>query len=448
MKKLLLILLCFPMIGFGQPTVNIPDANFKAYLVGNTAINTNGDTEIQQSEAVVFNGTIDCPFMNISDLTGIEYFTALTTLNCNDNQFTTLDVSGATTLTNLRCQGNQLTTLDVNNNTTLTHLYCGYNNLDTLDVSNNTLLTNLDCGYNNLDTLDVSNNTLLTNLSCGGNYLTILDVSANTALIWLHCSYNNLNILDVSNNINLLWLMCHENHLTSLDVRNGNNMNMSSANNFTSNYNLYCISVDDVAWADTNWTVANGNIDSTMFFSANCATALGCTDSLACNYDALATIYDSSCFYSWSGIYVNISSVCDSLIIGNMVFHSIGAGVYADTIPISNGCDSIVIYTFDINQSTSSYDTLSANSAFVWNGNTLNLSGDYSDTLINSVGCDSIANLNLTITNTTGLLDVTNTEKTLLKITDILGQETPYRKNTPLFYIYDDGTVERKLFLY
>jgi len=44
MKKLLLILLCLPMIGFGQ-NVNIPDANFKGYLVGNTAINTNGDTE-------------------------------------------------------------------------------------------------------------------------------------------------------------------------------------------------------------------------------------------------------------------------------------------------------------------------------------------------------------------------------------------------------------------
>ena len=48
MKKLLLILLCLPMIGFGQ-NVNIPEANFKAYLVGNIFINTIGDTEIQVS---------------------------------------------------------------------------------------------------------------------------------------------------------------------------------------------------------------------------------------------------------------------------------------------------------------------------------------------------------------------------------------------------------------
>ncbi len=55
--KLLLLLLALPMIGFGQ-NVNIPDANFKAYLVGDIAINTNGDNEIQVSEASTFNGGI------------------------------------------------------------------------------------------------------------------------------------------------------------------------------------------------------------------------------------------------------------------------------------------------------------------------------------------------------------------------------------------------------
>ena len=43
MKKLLFILLCLPMIGFGQ-NVNIPDANFKAYLVGEP-FNTNEGKE-------------------------------------------------------------------------------------------------------------------------------------------------------------------------------------------------------------------------------------------------------------------------------------------------------------------------------------------------------------------------------------------------------------------
>ena len=109
-----------------------------------------------------------------------------------------------------------------------------------------------------------------------------------------------------------------------------------------------------------------------------------------------------------------------------------------------NGCDSIVYTNITVNQNTSSYDTLSVNVSIVWNGMTLTLSGDYSFTLTNSVGCDSIVNLNLTI-NPSGILNIKNTEKTLLRITDILGRETPYKKRTPLFYIYDDGTVEKRI---
>jgi len=37
--------------------------------------------------------------------------------------------------------------------------------------------------------------------------------------------------------------------------------------------------------------------------------------------------------------------------------------------------------------------------------------------------------------------------KKLKKITNLLGQEIPIRKNTPMFYIYDDGTVEKKIII-
>jgi hypothetical protein len=37
------------------------------------------------------------------------------------------------------------------------------------------------------------------------------------------------------------------------------------------------------------------------------------------------------------------------------------------------------------------------------------------------------------------------TNKELLKVTDILGRETKGTKNEPLFYIYDDGTVEKRI---
>ncbi|HIE73592.1 MAG TPA: hypothetical protein EYQ06_04880 [Flavobacteriales bacterium] len=160
MKKLLLILLCLPMIGFGQ-NVNIPDANFKAYLVGNSLINTNGDAEIQVSEAAAFTGEMWCDNLFISDLTGIEHFSALTDLKCNANQLTSLDVSNNTALDHLRCYDNQLSSLDVSSNTALTDLNCYNNQLTSLDVSNNTAFEFLRCSGNQLTSLDLSNNTAL-----------------------------------------------------------------------------------------------------------------------------------------------------------------------------------------------------------------------------------------------------------------------------------------------
>ena len=39
------------------------------------------------------------------------------------------------------------------------------------------------------------------------------------------------------------------------------------------------------------------------------------------------------------------------------------------------------------------------------------------------------------------------TKKELLKVTDLLGRETKGKKNKPLFYIYDDGTVEKRIII-
>ena len=46
---------------------------------------------------------------------------------------------------------------------------------------------------------------------------------------------------------------------------------------------------------------------------------------------------------------------------------------------------------------------------------------------------------------TTGIADIDNNKRKLVRVTDILGQETPYRRNTPLLYIFDNGTVEKKI---
>ena len=461
MKKLLLILIALPMIGFGQQTY-VPDNNFEAYLEASGMGNGIWNDDYVTSANINTVTILDVAGLNITNLTGIEDFISLTYLSCLNNQITSLNLNNNTALEFLSCYMNQLTSLDVTQNTALTDLNCYYNQLTSLDISQNTALTWFSCSNNQITSLDVSQNTALnffsctlnsltsldvsqnialTDLLCGQNQLINLDVSTNTNLTTLGCFHNQLTSLDVSQNTSLTELWCFVNQLTSLDLRNGNNANFLNFD-CLNNPNLYCIGVDDTAWANTNWTVSNGNIDSATSFSTNCANSLGCTDPLACNYDSIATINDGSCAYS--GLWQQTFSICngDSVIVGNSVYNTVG--IYADTLTTSSGCDSIVYTNISIDYNTSSYDTLSVTASIVWNGMPLNASGDYSLTLINSLGCDSIVNLNLTIT-TTGIYDITNNKSNLVKITDMLGQETPYRRNTPLFYIYDDGTVEKRI---
>ena len=217
---------------------SIPDANFEQAL-----IDYNLDSEIDgQVLTANINGitSIDLGGFNISDLTGIEGFTALDYL---------------------RCEYNQLTSLDVSQNTALEYLECNNNGLTSLDVSSNANLITLICNSNELTELIVSSNTALEILASYDNQLTELIVSSNPALEILTCNSNNLTTLDLSSNINLEILSVDNNQLETLDIRNENN---ASITYFiaTNNPNLSCIFVDNPDYSSTNWT----NIDPTATF--------------------------------------------------------------------------------------------------------------------------------------------------------------------------------------
>ena len=251
MKKLLLLLLCVPLIGFGQLTM-IPDANFEQRLISFGYDNILDGTVLTAAIDTVTQ--LEVSYYGISDLTGIEDFTDLTELFCTNNNLTSLDVSQNTALIFLNLTDNQLTSLDVNQNTALTQLWCDQNQLTSIDVSQNTSLTFLRCDWNQLTSLDVSQNTDLTYLYCGWNQLTSLDVSQST---------------------NLTDLNCNDNQLTSLDIRNGNNTNMGSIQ-ASNNLNLTCISVDDFQFSLLNWTNPFWfGFDPQHYFSNDCsATAI------------------------------------------------------------------------------------------------------------------------------------------------------------------------------
>lgn len=309
------IILVFCTLVLHAQNVHIPDINFRSYLLSHSGININGDNEISATEAAAFTGAIYVENRNIFDLTGIEAFTSLTVLNCEQNHLTTLDVNHNTALVELNCNQNQLTNLDISSNPRLIKFRCSGNQLSVLDVSNNTALKILTCQANQLTSLDVSNSsdldqliclnnslvnlnvnncTLLRELYCSGNQLTTLDISDNHELLILSCENNqliNLNThnnsiifmlscfnnqltsLDISNNLKMMQLDCSSNQLLSLNVANGRNQSGLSSVWANDNPNLVCIRVDTPAWSVTNWVEPNFKKDATAVWSAGCAPA-------------------------------------------------------------------------------------------------------------------------------------------------------------------------------
>lgn len=229
MKKSLLLLMLAMVISIATTRaqiVNIPDVNFKTSLVGNAAINTNMDTEIQVSEATAFTGFLSCSNLGIIDLTGISAFVNLTSLSCSQNLLTSLDLSSNAALTWLSCEHNDLTSLILPPSVTF--------------------------------------------VECYDNHLTALNVAGCPGLYHLATGINPMITLDISNNPFVTFLNCNEMQLTYLNVANGNNTNFTTFNAYT-NPNLTCIQVDSVEYSNANWS---GVVDSTANFSGYCSPAV------------------------------------------------------------------------------------------------------------------------------------------------------------------------------
>ena len=142
--------------GIAINVTNFPDDSFRKYVKSNFDKDSNG--ELSQSEIA---GVTDIHIgeSEVSSLKGVEYFTALEYLFCDNNQLTNLDLSKNTSLTDLDCNNNQLTNLDVSKNVLMFRLLCGDNELTNLDLSKNTELITLQCDNNHIAYLDLSKNT-------------------------------------------------------------------------------------------------------------------------------------------------------------------------------------------------------------------------------------------------------------------------------------------------
>ena len=273
--------------------------------------------------------------------------------------------------------------------TALTYLDCSWNQIANIDVSQNTALTWLDCSENAqlspFGSLNVTGLTGLTYLDCSENGgLITLDISTNTALTYLNCSGNAyaLASLDVSNNSALTYLDCSFGQLISLDV--SNNISLIQLN---------------CKWNElTSLDISNNTVLTYLNCSSNQLTVLDISDnsaltSLNCSSNQLTCLNvqngNNSNFVLFAAHYGNLNLSC----------------VEVDDV--------------------------------AWS--TANWAGQL-QSIYFSVNCNNNCS-----GNSTFVLDITKDISNLVKITDMLGQETPYRKNTPLFYIYYDGTVEKRI---
>lgn len=133
-----------------------PDDNFRDYLLSQDYGEDEflADTEIAEiTELDVsienLNLTLGTEGKTIYDLTGIEYFTALTSLECGGNALTTLDVSANTLLESLSCGNNDLSRLDVSENEKLTYLDCYMNGMTELKLGPEEF-EHINCSVNKL----------------------------------------------------------------------------------------------------------------------------------------------------------------------------------------------------------------------------------------------------------------------------------------------------------
>ncbi|REC53961.1 T9SS C-terminal target domain-containing protein [Chryseobacterium piscium] len=301
MKKIYLIMFLVMFIVCNAQIVNIPDANFKSYLLsGNTTnnqiafntagamvIDANGNGEIEVSEAHAVtrlnlkNNTL------ITNISGIESFinvfkidiyglTNLQNFNLNSlpllkfvyltnlQQITSLNFNGSTLLNTLEISScNAISNLTINSNTLqylkltyggnygqldltncsiLNDVYIEYTNVVNLNLSNLTSLNKLDVRSNSLLTgvnISGSNNLTLLNIS-GNGYLSTLDIANKSFLTTITCPFNpTLGTLNISNCPNLVSLSAHANNLSTLNLSGIPNLqSLIIGDNILTNINL------------------------------------------------------------------------------------------------------------------------------------------------------------------------------------------------------------------
>ena len=215
--------------------------------------------------------------------------TKLKLLNVNSLDATSLNLSNNTYLEELDGEGSALETLNITGLTKLKYIRFSEGVLTALDTSTNTALEELDLEECDLTTINLTNNLALNYLSLDQNvnlteavfgsesYLALKEVRFNDTqltslktvnmpvLVSLRINDTKISSLDVSENSALIDLFALNTELEVLNIKNGNNTNLDDLK-ITGNAKLYCVQVDDEAYANTNFT----DKDAQVKYSTDC----------------------------------------------------------------------------------------------------------------------------------------------------------------------------------
>jgi hypothetical protein len=303
-------------LGFtGKRITNIPDDNFENYLEthdknGNTVAlgDANSMGNGVENDDKVFTENIEnvqtliIEKLEIEDITGIQDFTAIETLNCASNHITSINLIENINLTSLQCQNNSLTALNVQNEnnenfilfnaTTNVDLLCiqvddiDYSNNNWSDGINNQTIFSLDCESNGADLTYVPDNNFEAYLEANNmgnnidndNYvftasienITFLNIQNLvigdatgiedfTALQTFNCKNNNLSSLDLTQNLSLRSLQCQENNLSTINLSQNTLLHTIYASD--NNFSLFDVSL--------NTALINLNISRNQLQSIN-----------------------------------------------------------------------------------------------------------------------------------------------------------------------------------
>ena len=432
----------------------------------------------------------------------------LNNFDCYTNQLTSLDLSQNINLVELYCEENQLTALDLSSNVLIEDVACSENLITSLDLTNNQYLNELECENNNLNFLDVSNGnnqnidpnyfrvTGNSNLTCINvddvlyssnnwtqidpqhyfstncsaavllktyvpddnfeayiegkgwgdgvmndsvsttvinnidslniDYLNIADLTGLEdflSITFLSVDGNPIGSIDVSNNLYLTYFYCRDNNLSSVDISSNTQLfsvnfrsNQLTQLDVSNNYNLGYLVFDENQMATID--ISNNYNLLYIGFQVNQLVSLDVSNN--------PWLQGIDC---WDNQITSLD-----LSNNTWLMHLNCENNELNSLDIRNGVNSQMN---DFKISYNSYLECIDVDDSSWATNNWTFSNGNIDPMhYFSNNCNS----------STSITELEKSEKTLLSIVNIIGEEVAVLKENQIyFYIYADGTVVKQL---